>query len=474
MEENNFKILDGKYALLKTIGNGSTCKIKLAKEIETGFKFAIKILKNESIFNSNEKMFESEISMLKKINHPHIINIKDASKGLIKKPNETHKIVHFIVLEMAENGELFDYLSFTRKGFGENYGRFLFKELIEGIRACHIAGVVHRDLKTENIMLSNDWSLKIADFGFATLLAGKDKTGKLNTSLGTQGYAAPEIIARQSYFGSCADIFSCGVILFLLVTGNLPFAKNASANDPYYRNFVDKNYEHFWNMIELKKINVTNDFKSLVTLMLSYDPAQRPTINEVINHPWYLSDCVTKDQMRKEFEKRKNIVNQLRIKESIMIKNQKKESVNRVVKPGIYKGSIIDDGEKDFNDILELSLNRNIDYFIDNQNPYTIMTNLTVANDLLVGIYRYFMENDERKKTVKVSQYSYSIEIFYGLDHDTLNYIEDLEFQALKVKVIIKKTESDNLIIEFRKIQGEKEEFYDLYDKFANCKEYKF
>ena len=67
-------------------------------------------------------MFESEISMLKKINHPHIINIKDASKGLIKKPNETHKIVHFIVLEMAENGELFDYLSFTRKGFGENIG----------------------------------------------------------------------------------------------------------------------------------------------------------------------------------------------------------------------------------------------------------------------------------------------------------------------------------------------------------------
>ena len=471
MENFDSKLLDGKYELLKTIGDGFTSKVKLAKEIETGKFFAVKILKSKSKINPNEKVFNSEIEILKKINHPNIICIKDGSKKLIKKPNHTQKLVSFIVLELADNGELFDYMSLPKKRFGEDYGRYLFKELINGIEACHLAGVAHRDLKTENIMLSNDWDLKIADFGFATFLEGKDKSGKLNTYLGTRAYAAPEILARNSYFGSCTDIFSCGIILFALVTGSLPF-EQAIEYDYNYKNFVSYDYESFWKKIEAKLGNVTNDFKSLVTLLLSYNPSQRPTICEIKNHPWYLSKCVTKEQMNEEFERRKIIVNQQRKLEVENKKILKKEiQTNRVIKTGIYKGL---NSDIDFNDILELSLNRNIDYYVDNKNPYTLVTNVSDADDLFIAIYLYFTENYDKKITIKVSPLAFSLELSYKFDDETLKKINYLEVENLKLKVFIKKMDNDNLIIEFRKLQGEKLDFYDLYYKFSNSNLNKF
>ena len=480
LEDYDCPILDGKYALIKTIGSGATCKVKLAKEIQTGIIVAVKILKTGTNVNSNEKVFKSEIETLKKINHPNIINIKDGAKGFIKKPNETQKMVDYIVLEMAEFGELFDFLYFPRKGFGEEFGRYLFKQLIEGIEACHKAGVAHRDLKTENIMLSEDWSLKIADFGYATLLAGKQGTGKLTTYLGTLSYAAPEILSKQPYYGSCADLFSCGVILFVLVTGKLPYGK-AVVHDSYYRNFVNNDFEGFWNMMGPKIGNVSDEFKSLVTLMLSYDPAQRPTTNEIRNHPWFTAKCISADEMKAEFEKRKIIVFQQRKIEANKKEMQKKINANsatRVVRTGIYKGSKENGGEMevDFQEELELNIKRDMGIFIDTQSPYTVLTNFNDPNELFIAVYRYFMENenDTVKKNIKVNKINFSLEVNYQLDEDTLQQIDGIEVETLRIKVELKRNDNDEIVIEFKKVQGDKGEFYEVFDSFTNTQELKF
>lgn len=478
VEDYDCPILDAKYALIKTIGSGATCKVKLAKEIQTGKTVAVKILKTGTNLNSNEKVFKSEIETLKKINHPNIINIKDGAKGFVKKPNETQKMVDYIVLEMAEYGELFDFLYFPRKGFGEDYGRYLFKQLIEGIEACHKAGVAHRDLKTENIMLSEDWGLKIADFGYATLLEGKLGTGKLTTYLGTLSYAAPEILSKQPYYGSCADLFSCGVILFVLVTGKLPYGK-AVVHDSYYRNFVNNDYEGFWNMMGPKIGNVSDEFKSLVTLLLSYDAAQRPTINEIKSHPWLTGKCISPNEMKAEFEKRKVIVLQQRKIEANKKEMQKKVTSNnstRVVRTGIYKGSKENGGEMevDFQEELELNLKRDIGCFIDTQSPYTVMTNLNEPDELFIAIYRFFMEKDSVKKQIKINKNNFSLEVNYVLDEETLKQLEGIDVESLKVKVELKRNDNDEIVIEFKKLQGDKGDFYEVFDSFTNTQELKF
>ena len=464
MEVYKSGILDMKYGLLYTIGEGVSSKVKLAEEISTGKKFAVKIFKKYSYIST-------ELNMLKKIKHPNIIKLIEGSKGLIKKPNFTNKMVYYFVLEFAENGDLFDYVLFANKGFGEKYGRYLFKELINGIDACHLAGVAHRDLKTENIMLSDDWDLKIADFGLATLLSGKDKTGKLNTLVGTTFYIAPEIHSQKPYFGSSADIFSSGVILFLLVTGKLPFAK-ANKYDSYYRNFMDNNNEGFWSKVGPLILNISIEFKSLINLLLVCDPDKRPTINDIKNHPWYLKECVTKDQMREEFEILKKIVNQQKKIEADEKKNKIKSVKGSTKVNKVYKSSDSNHRDLDFNNELDISLERNIDYYVDKKNNYKIITNISDPMYLLFHIYRYFKEYDERKKAIKVNESKFSLEVCYEFDDETLKQLDYLDVESLKLKINIKKMEEDDLIIEFRKLQGEKRDFYETYDKFSNCKEY--
>jgi len=375
--------------------------------------------------------------------------------------------VDYIVLEMAENGELFDFLYFPRKGFGEEFGRYLFKELINGIEACHQAGVVHRDLKTENIMLSDTWGLKIADFGYATLLAGKTNSGKLSTYLGTLSYAAPEMLAKQPYLGSCADIFSCGIILFVLVTGKLPYGK-AVGHDSYYRNFVNNDYEGFWKMIGPKIQPVSEEFKSLISLLLSNDPAQRPSINEIKSHPWFTANCISSEEMNKELEKRKVVVSQQRKIEADKKESQKvfKSSNSRVVKTGVYKGE-----KSNVNYDLDLELEREMPCFFDfGNNPYTVTTSEIDANELLESVYRYFMEKDEKAKNVDVHKKNYSMKVNYKLDEETEKILEGMDVNNLEVKVELKKQNNDenNLVIEFSKMKGDKGEFYEMYEHFTS------
>ncbi len=139
----------------------------------------------------------------------------------------------YIVMELCPNGELFDLL-FQTGAFDEKLARNFFQQAIAGLEACHNAGMCHRDMKPENLLFDADFGLKIADFGFSIVLSGRDGSGMLHTHLGTENYMAPEIHARKPYNGVSVDLFALGIILFIMLSKNPPFAQ-PRADDQFYK-----------------------------------------------------------------------------------------------------------------------------------------------------------------------------------------------------------------------------------------------
>ncbi|PPD98654.1 hypothetical protein GOBAR_DD04318 [Gossypium barbadense] len=204
----------GKYELGRTLGEGSFAKVKFAKNIEAGENVAIKIVDKEKVLK--HKMIgqiKREISTMKLIRHPNVIRMYEvmASKTKI-----------YIVLEFVTGGELFNKIA-SRGRFKEDEARKYFQQLIHAVDYCHSRGVYHRDLKPENLLLDANGVLKVSDFGLSALPQQVGDDGLLHTTCGTPNYVAPEVINNKGYHGAKADLWSCGVILFVLMAGYLPF-----------------------------------------------------------------------------------------------------------------------------------------------------------------------------------------------------------------------------------------------------------
>ena len=298
----------GKYTLIKTLGTGANSKVKLALDKSTGRYSAVKILKKGNP-NLDAKFLElvmTEVHTMSKLNHPNIVNLLEYSKdGVVEKSNGTKEPVIYIALELATGGELFDYVALTGR-FNEPIARFYFRQLIEGLDFVHQAGVTHRDLKPENVLYDQYFNLKIADFGFAAPVGGRDGSGYCKTKLGTESYMAPEIHMRKPYIGTSVDLFACAIILFIMTTQHPPFTR-AEPTDPFYRLLCANRADLFWKAHSKNKPEgfFTEEFKNLVTAMLQFDPANRPTMADIKAHPWYNGPVVTLEDVQAEFAARK-------------------------------------------------------------------------------------------------------------------------------------------------------------------------
>ncbi|KAF8031016.1 hypothetical protein BT93_D0263 [Corymbia citriodora subsp. variegata] len=258
----------GKYELGRTLGEGTFAKVKFARNIETGENVAIKILDKEKVLK--HKMIgqiKREISTMKLIRHPNVIRMFEvmASKTKI-----------YIVLELVTGGELFDKIS-SRGRLKEDEARKYFQQLINAVDYCHSRGVFHRDLKPENLLLDASGTLKVSDFGLSALPQQVRDDGLLHTTCGTPNYVAPEVINNKGYDGAKADLWSCGVILFVLMAGFLPF-EESNLMALYKKIFKAEFTCPSW---------FSSSAKKLIKRILDPNPSTRITITEVIENDWF-------------------------------------------------------------------------------------------------------------------------------------------------------------------------------------------
>ena len=196
----------GKYKILKNLGEGTQGKVKLCLDTETGKKVAIKIIK-KSLFDTKtdfKRKILREIALMRFLDHPHLIKLYQVFES------KNHL---YMILEYAENGELYSYLV-ARRFLKPETAMRLFRQLIYAVEFLHTNSICHRDLKPENILLDSNNNIKLCDFGFARWISSSNAAV---TSCGSPHYAAPEVIRGHPYDGRCADIWSCGVILYALL-----------------------------------------------------------------------------------------------------------------------------------------------------------------------------------------------------------------------------------------------------------------
>lgn len=195
-------------------------------------------------------------------------------------PKKEKKVVNYIVLELAQGGELFDFVANSGR-FNEKVARTYFHQLIDALKYLHSAGTAHRDLKPENIMLDQNFNLKVADFGFAAPTKGRDNSGLLRTQLGTRAYMAPEIHLGRPYSGQQVDLFAAAIILFIILSQRPPFA-SANPSDPHYQLLAAGRSDLFWgahNEAEAGNSIYSEDFKDLFVRMTSLNPKHRLSID---------------------------------------------------------------------------------------------------------------------------------------------------------------------------------------------------
>ncbi|KAH3674324.1 hypothetical protein WICMUC_003396 [Wickerhamomyces mucosus] len=269
----------GPWKLGKTLGTGSTGRVLLAEHQQTGQKAAVKIVSKSKLNNSNNEVLddtnkgrdaaglaygiEREIIIMKLLNHPNVLRLYDVW--------ETSKYL-YLILEYVEGGELFDLL--VERGPLDEYEAIkYFRQIIMGISYCHALGICHRDLKPENLLLDHDLNIKLADFGMAAL---ENNDRLLETSCGSPHYAAPEIVSGKHYHGFESDVWSCGVILFALLTGRLPF------DDENIRSLLLKVQSGTFEMPSSDEISI--EAQDLLSKMLTVDPSKRIKTHEILNH----------------------------------------------------------------------------------------------------------------------------------------------------------------------------------------------
>ncbi|TDL23777.1 Pkinase-domain-containing protein [Rickenella mellea] len=271
----------GGWKIGRTIGKGSSGRVKIARHAKTGQYAAIKIVSKTALANSRVSLrhlgdeadrillgLEREIVIMKLMDHPNVMRLYDVweTSGEL-----------YLILEYVEGGELFDYI--CEKGRLPNDEALnYFQQIICAMDYCHRFNIAHRDLKPENLLLDQNKNIKVADFGMAAW-QGRGDEDMLETACGSPHYAAPEVVMGQAYDGSAADIWSCGVILYALLAGRLPFD--------------DQNLHVLLEKVKVGRFVSPDDIDpaahDLITKMLVKDVSKRITMEGILAHPWFTS-----------------------------------------------------------------------------------------------------------------------------------------------------------------------------------------
>ncbi|CAD0112859.1 unnamed protein product [Aureobasidium uvarum] len=257
----------GQYDIVRTLGEGSFGKVKLAVHKVSGQKVALKIISRQKLVTRDMAgRIEREIQYLQLLRHPHIIKLYT----VITTPKEI-----IMVLEYA-GGELFQYI-LDHGRMPEDKARKFFQQIVCAVEYCHRHKIVHRDLKPENLLLDDALNVKIADFGLSNIMTDGNF---LKTSCGSPNYAAPEVVGGKLYAGPEVDVWSCGVILYVLLCARLPF------DDEYIPTLFKKIQSGTYHTPSY----ISSGAARLIKRMLQVSPVTRITIDEIKLDPWFLKE----------------------------------------------------------------------------------------------------------------------------------------------------------------------------------------
>ena len=313
-------LIDNKYIIIKKEGSGLTSvvfKVKHVNRIPEIF-LAAKVMKIWSKTKiqlkkkSPDDFYQKEIKIFKelknkKVESLYIINLKANGEGEVKRQNKPTSIHKYMILDFADKGCLYDYLYYPNKGLKEEYTKLIFYKILQGVKAFHDIKICNRDIKLDNILLDDKFNPKICDFGFAEI-----NQTEIKGRVGTTNYFAPEIF-KSKYDGFMVDIFNLGIVLLILLTASKKICTLITNENA--KNLYKKKYEEFWASIYKGNEKVSEKCKNLFFRMTSYDPKERPNIDEVLSDEWFKNiksnpeeiDNLEKE-IKKELEKREEII----------------------------------------------------------------------------------------------------------------------------------------------------------------------
>ncbi|KAF9672455.1 hypothetical protein SADUNF_Sadunf11G0043500 [Salix dunnii] len=265
--EKRGPVVMNRYELGRLLGQGTFAKVYHARNLQSGQSVAIKIIDKEKVLRTGlMNQIKREISVMSLVRHPNIVQLDEvmASRTRI-----------YFVMEFVKGGELFSLVA--RGKLKEDVARKYFQQLIGAIDFCHSRGVYHRDLKPENLLLDENGDLKITDFGLSALSESRRQDGLLHTTCGTPAYVAPEVINKKGYDGPKADIWSCGIILFVLLAGFLPFH--------------DRNIMELYRKITEGRFRCPKWFhpeaRKLLSRILDPHPGSRMSTEKIMKNCWF-------------------------------------------------------------------------------------------------------------------------------------------------------------------------------------------
>ncbi|XP_047180049.1 serine/threonine-protein kinase SAPK2-like [Vigna umbellata] len=327
-----------RYEILKDIGSGNFAVAKLVRENRTNELFAVKFIERGQKIDEH---VQREIMNHRSLKHPNIIRFKE----VLLTP--THLA---IVMEYASGGELFERICNAGR-FSEDEARFFFQQLISGVSYCHSMQICHRDLKLENTLLDGSTAprLKICDFGYSksSVLHSQPKS-----TVGTPAYIAPEVLTRKEYDGKIADVWSCGVTLYVMLVGAYPFEDPADPRN--FKKTIGKILSVQYSVPDY--VRVSMECRHLLSQIFVASPEKRITIPEIKNHPWFLRNLPI--ELMETGSWQVNDVNNpsQSVEEVLSIVQEARKSLNVPIVGGLLNGGTmdLDDLEADEEDLEDV------------------------------------------------------------------------------------------------------------------------
>ena len=430
------------FILSKDIGEGYFGKVKLGIFKPTNEKYAIKIINKKLMKIKMKKSKFKEIDITKKFNHINVIYVYK----VIDTPEN-----YYIVMEYCKNGELFEYIS-KKERLDEDEASSFFYQIINGVEYIHSKGIAHRDLKLENLLLTEDNIIKIIDFGLSHEFNGKDL---LKTKCGSPSYASPELIAQPFYDGFKSDIWCCGIILYAMLCGYLPFDgdEDKDGKDVLFKNIIEGN-------LEFPKF-ISDLAKDLIIRLLNVDAKERISIPEIKKHPFYLKgkkECKISSAEKKIEEKS----NQNNFKENINI-----DAINnsKFIKDNINDNKYVKKNSHKFHN-LSPNYNKNINIITNDHGLYREQINyrnnqiLNTEGNTFINPLSMFNASKKNNLIYKLFDTKLSKDILEKSkkNHNNFLSIENPENKTLKPLIKKNLTDKNNSL---------------YYKVFGNSRKYK-